>query len=50
MMGGGKNNYWYVTPEESRQFIKWLKSLFGTKADKENSSEYKSEKIKKSSK
>ena len=50
MMGGGKNNYWYVTPEESRQFIKWLKSSFGIKADKENSSEYKSEKIKKNSK
>ncbi len=43
MMGGGKNNYWYVTPEESRQLIKWLKSLFGIKADKENSSEYKRE-------
>ncbi len=32
MMGGRKNNYWYVTPEESRQFIKWLKFLFGINA------------------
>lgn len=41
MMGGGKNDFWYVTPEESRQFIKWLKSLFGMKAYKEKSSEDK---------
>ena len=47
MMGGRKNNYWYVTREESRQFIKWLKSLFGIKADKENSSGYKRKKLRK---
>ena len=45
MMGGRKNDYWYVTPEESRQFMKWLKSLFGMKTDKEKSSEDKSEKF-----
>ena len=50
MMGGRKNNYWYVTPEESRQFIKWLQSLFGIKVDKENRNEYKSEKHQKNSK
>ena len=50
MMGGRKNNHWYVAPEESRQFIKWLKSLFGIKVDKENCGEYKSEKTQKNSK
>ena len=45
MMGGRKNDFWYVTPEESRQFIKWLKSLFSMKTDKEKSSEDKSEKF-----
>ena len=41
MMGGRKNDYWYVTPEESRQFVEWLKSLFGMKTDKEKSNEDK---------
>ena len=43
-MMGAKNKYWMVTPEESRAFIKWLKSLFGMKADTKNSSKEKSKK------
>ena len=44
-MMGAKNKYWMVTPEESRAFIKWLKSLFGMKADTKNSSKEKSSRI-----
>ena len=44
MFGSGNQDYWMVTPEESRQFVDWLKSLFGMKTDKEKSSEDKSEK------
>ena len=43
-MIGRKNNYWYVTPEESRKLIQWLKSLFGMNADTKNSRKDKSKK------